>query len=249
MSQTAIIIDDEDRSRRTLEALLTENFPEISIIAHGKNVKSGLEALEKHNPDIVFLDIQMPDGTGFDLLKQLKNWDFEVIFTTAYDQYAIDAFHLSAIGYLLKPIDEQELHKSVTKAMQLVNANKIETKTKLSTLLENVERGSKVGKLFLPDATGFQAIEIDTLVRLEGDRNYTKLYFADKQTSLSSHNLGWFEKLLTSRGFFRISKSHLINLHHVVRYSKTEGGYIIMSDGSNLPISDNKKDEFRTLFI
>jgi len=249
MSQTAIIIDDEDRSRRTLEALLRENFPEISIIAHGINVKSGLEALEKHNPDIVFLDIQMPDGTGFDLLKQLKNWDFEVIFTTAYDQYALDAFHLSAIGYLLKPINEQELHKAVTKAMQLVNANKIENKTKLSTLLENVERGSKVGKLFLPDPTGFQAVELDTLVRLEGDRNYTKLHYVSDQTSLSSHNLGWFEKLLTSRGFFRISKSHLINLHHVVRYSKTEGGYINMSDGSNLPISDNKKDEFRTLFI
>jgi len=249
MNRTAIIIDDEERSRKTLEILINQHFPELNIIAQAANVKDGLAIIDKKSPDILFLDIQMPDGTGFDLLKQLNNWNFEVIFTTAFDQYAIDAFHLSAIGYLLKPIDDAELKKAVQKAIQLVDASKAENNVKLNALLENMDRANKIGKLFLPDASGFQAVDINNIIRLEGDRNYTRIYFKDKTSSLSSHNLGWFEKILVRHNFFRISKSHLINLNHVVRYAKADGGYILMSDESNLPISDSKKEEFKNLFI
>lgn len=245
----AIIIDDENRSRKTLRALVNQMMPDIQFIAEADSVSAGIEVIEKHNPDLLFLDIQMPDGTGFDILKQLKNWDFEVIFTTAYDQYAIDAFNFSAIGYLLKPIDEQDLKKNLTKALKLIESNKSNSKIRLNALLDNTVKNHKINKLFIPDATGFQAVELSNIIRLEGDRNYTKLFFSDQKPVLSSHNLGWFEKLLETHSFFRISKSHLINLQHVVRYNKSDGGYVIMSDQSNLPISDMKKDEFRNLFI
>jgi two-component system LytT family response regulator len=245
----AIVIDDELRSRKTLKSLLNQLFPKIAFAGEADCVATGLELIDKTNPDLIFLDIQMPDGTGFDLLQNLTNWDFEIIFTTAYDQYAIDAFQCSAIGYLLKPIDEAELKKSVNKALQLIESHKSTSKLRLNALLDITTGAGKIKKLFIPDASGFQAVELEHIIRLEGDRNYTRIFFTNQKNTLSSHNLGWFEKLLEDYGFFRISKSHLINLNHVERYHKSEGGYVIMSDESNLPISDMKKDEFRNLFI
>jgi len=247
---TALIVDDEERSRRTLGVLLKDGFPELQILGFAKDVKSGLEQIEKLKPAIVFLDIQMPDGTGFDLLRQIGKIDFEIIFTTAYDQFALDAFQMSAIGYLLKPIEEAELQQVVNKAIQLVMANSENKSTQINYLLDSLDKmQNKLNKLFLPDTDGFQVVELDEIIRLEGDRNYTRLHFTNKNPILSSHNLGWFEKLLNNKGFYRVSKGHLINLSFVVRYTKTDGGSVLMIDQANLPVSDTKKEEFRNLFI
>ena len=248
---TALIIDDEERSRRTLTSLLLSNFPEIRIVGYGEDVKSGVEQISKLKPGIVFLDIQMPDGTAFDLLHQIDEFNFEVIFTTAYDEYALEAFHQSAVGYLLKPIDEEQFRVAVQKAVQLTSYSKGLSNDQLKVLLENYERDTgKIRKLVLPDSEGFMVVSLEEIIRLEGDRNYTRLHFIKKQPALSSHNLGWFERQLsTNKEFFRVSKSNVINLHHVVRYSRADGGVVLMADGASIQISDTKKEEFRNLFL
>jgi two-component system LytT family response regulator len=246
-----LIIDDEERGRKVLAAMLKENFPDIELVGEAFDVKSGLEQIQLLHPHLVFLDIQMPDGTGFNLLEQVENYNFEIIFTTAHDEFALEAFNMSAIGYLLKPIDEKELNKAVRKAMQLSPENKrVNYDDKINSLIENYANGpDRMRKLYLADSEGFLIIDIADVVRLEGERNYTYVYFIDKPRILSSHNLGWFEKVLQSKNFFRVSKSSMINLNCVVRYTRADGGVIVMSDQSTVQISDNKKDEFRNLFV
>jgi len=248
---TALIIDDEERSRRMLISLLKTNFPDIRVTGLGEDVKSGIDQIRKLKPDIVFLDIQMPDGTAFDLLGEIDDFDFEVIFTTAYDEYALEAFHQSAVGYLLKPISEEQFRVAVQKAVQLVSSTQALSNDQLKVLLANYERTTgKIRKLVLPDSEGFIVISLEEIIRMEGDRNYTRLFFTNKQSTLSSHNLGWFERQLSAnREFFRVSKSHLINLHHVVRYSRSDGGFVLMVDNTSVQVSDSKKEEFRNLFL
>lgn len=246
----AVIIDDEQLNREALEQLLKDNFPDIHIIGHAANVDSGISLIEKTDPQIVFLDIQMPDGTGFDLLRKLKEYNFEVIFTTAHDEYALDAFHASAIGYLLKPIEEKELQKTVMKAIELSQSKQSITSDRINALTGNYNIPvGKIRKIVIPDAEGFQIMAISEIVYLQGDRNYTKIVIKEGKPQLSSFNLGWFEKLLSKEGFLRISKSHIINLSYAVRYTKGEGGSVVMVNGDQLPIAVNKRDEMRRHFL
>lgn len=246
----AVIIDDEQLNREALEQLLKENFPDISIAGHAANVDSGISLIEKTDPQIVFLDIQMPDGTGFDLLRKLKEYNFEVIFTTAHDEYALDAFHASAIGYLLKPIEEKELQKTVMKAIELSQSKQSTAPERIHALTGNYSIPfGKIRKIVIPDAEGFQIMAISEMVYLQGDRNYTKIVMKEGKPLLSSFNLGWFEKLLDKEGFLRISKSHIINLSYTVRYTKGEGGSVVMINGDLLPIAVNKRDELKEHFL
>jgi two-component system, LytTR family, response regulator len=242
----AIIIDDEEHSRTALSLMLKEHFPELDIVGMAHNVKSGIECIQKHSPHLVFLDIQMPDGTGFDLLNRLEIFNFEIIFTTAYNEYAFDAFQLPALGYLLKPISDDQLKITVHRAMSFIKDH--EQDVKPSQFKE--QESSRLNKILLSDSDGFEVVPLNQIIRMEGDRNYTRIFFTEKQPVLSSHNLGWFEKLLTQNGeFFRASKSHLINLHHVSRYSKADGGWVFMSDHSQVHLSEGRKDKLKEFFL
>ncbi len=247
----AVLIDDEPRNRKTLEVLLRENFPELHIAAQAENVKTGVEKIIKNNPQIIFLDIEMPDGTGFDLLRKLDNHDFEIIFTTAHDEYALEAFRFSAIGYLLKPIDENELKTAVRKAIHLLESRKSGREAQVKALVENFENISgKIPKLVLPETDGFRVLNIDEILFLQGDGNYTFIFMTNKRQFHSSHNLGWYENILMNQKFFRISKSHFVNLSHVTMYSRKDGGTVIMSDNTSLPVADHsKKDELKKHFL
>lgn len=246
----AVIIDDEMRNRKTLEVLLKHNFPNLNIVGQAENVQTGLELIQREDPRIVFLDIQMPDGSGFDLLRKIKEPHFEVIFTTAFDEYALEAFHFAAIGYLLKPISSSELNKVVQRAMDLVEVRKDGREEQIHTLIEKYNNPLKrIHRLILPDINGFQVLAIENILYLEGERNYTKIALTSNETQLSSYNLGSYEKYLINEGFFRISRSHIINLAHVLRVTKQEGEPVVtMKNNINLPISHSKKDEMRRLF-
>lgn len=244
----ALIIDDEARNRKTLELMLRESFPELDI-SQADGVKSGLESIKKINPQIVFLDIEMPDGSGFDLLRKAQNFNFELIFTTAHNEYALQAFKVSAIGYLLKPIDENELRAAVQKALNLLKTKQGSREEQFKALLGNYSNIlGKVPRLMIPDDTGFQVLDIEKIVYLEGDGNYSYVYMTDSKYH-SSHNLGWYENVLLNQSFFRISKSHLVNLKYATSYSHKDGGTIIMNGKLPLSVSDNKKEELRKRFL
>lgn len=243
----AVIIDDEEHGRLALQLMLREYFPEIAVIDTGFNVQSGLEVIRKHRPDIVFLDIQMPDGSGFDMLHQLEVFNFEVIFTTAYSEYAIDAFQLPALGYLLKPIADDQLKTTVQRAINFLRD--ITDVAKSAETAPEVQLNSS-NKLLLNNTDGFEVIILNQIIRLEGDRNYTKIHFVDKEPILSSHNLGWFEKLLSKNiEFFRASKSNLINLNHITRYTKIDGGCVFMTDHSQVHLAEGRKEKLKEYFL
>lgn len=244
------IIDDEKDSRQSLEAILKEQYPNMFIFGEADSVKKGIELIKELNPELVFLDIQLGDGSGFDLIQKIDDINFEVIFVTAYDKFAIKAFQHAALGYILKPIDEIDLQIIVTKALKIISATKNESSNdKYKQLVVAHQIISNNGtKFFLPDTNGFNVINTVDLIRIEGDGNYSILHQEDKAKIISSYNLGWFEKLLEPYRFFRISKSHLVNLDHVIRYSKAEGGIVITSDKAELTLSPAKKDLFRQFF-
>lgn len=245
----AIIIDDETRSVETLRNLLAMHKDTVCIKGEAGNVKDGLLLIKNISPDLVFLDIEMPDGTGFDILKQIQHPSFDVIFTTAFDNYALQAFRFSAVGYLLKPISRDELAVAIENIVAKSGKRMSGGRANLKVLVENYEnRNVQTRKLVLPDSTGFFIKPINEIVRLQGDRNYTRLFFSDKKSFLSSYTLSHFEELLSGLGFYRIFKSHLINLSHVQKYSKSDGGAVIMSDGAELQISADKRQEFKNLF-
>jgi two-component system LytT family response regulator len=245
----AVIIDDEAHGRNALEVLLNRNITGLEITGHADSVKSGFRLIEKLQPQLVFLDIRMGDGTGFDLLKKFEEINFEVIFTTAFDSYALHAFEHSAIGYLLKPLEEEEIIKVVGKAIKLLGIEKSVQKEKIDKLMFiNELHAYKGSRLLLPESNGYIFINTNEIIRLEADRNYTRIFQINKQPLISSFNLGWFEQNIEKYGFFRISKSHLINLSHIERYIKASGGIIIMDDKTQISISDSKKEEFRKLF-
>jgi two-component system LytT family response regulator len=250
---TAVIIDDELRNRKTLEVLLKQNFPDLKIVGQAANVEAGLEQIQNLKPQIVFLDIEMPDGSGFDLLRKIKEYDFEVIFTTAFDEYAIEAFRYSAIGYLLKPISTIELKQTVKKAIDIVESRNVgrkdEIKKQVATMLENYSSpAGKMHTLLLPDMDGFQVIPLADILYLEGAGNYSKIYMLNDESLLSSHNVGYYEDYLLNEGFFRISRSHIINLSHVSRISRKEGGFVVLNNNIELSLASNRKDDLRKRF-
>jgi two-component system LytT family response regulator len=237
----AIIIDDEKTSRDTLQGLLNRYCKNVEVIDQADGYATGIESVKKHKPEVIFLDIQMPDGSGFQLLEQLGDVNFEVIFTTAYDQYAIKAIKYSALDYLLKPIIPDDLIDAVEKAEQ--RKTKSSTNTNIKVLLNNVSQSGESKKIVLSTAEKMHVIDIDDIIRCESDDYYTRFFFKDTKTLLISKTLKEHEELLGDRYFMRPHKSHLVNLKYIKSYSKIDGGYIIMSDGSKIPVSRRKKEK------
>ncbi len=209
--------------------------PEIEIIGRATGVVSAAKLLKEQRPDVLFLDIELEDGTGFDLLEILPEIDFKIIFTTASDQHAIRAFRFSAIDYLLKPIDLEALRDAISK----IEAS--DSKEKVAVLLDHWDISNKSQRLALQNSDKIEVVSTDQIVRCEADNNYTTFFFLDGTQFLVSRTLKSYERILESQGFFRVHQSHLVNLSRIKTYVKTEGGYLVMEGGSRVPVSVRKK--------
>ncbi len=240
---TAIIIDDEANGRETLHSLIENYCPNTKVLGMGKSVEEGLMLVAEHKPDVVFLDVEMPFKNGFDFLIEVGKIDFDVIFTTAYSQYAAKAFKFSALDYLLKPIDVQELVAAVQKAE--IKANKAVKDDQFDILLDTLKKkAATTQRIVLPSLQGFTVTEVKDIIRCEADKNYTFFYFADQTKMLISKTLKEYSDLLAEHDFMRVHQSHLINLSHIKKYNKGRGGYVTMSDESMVDISRANKEEF-----
>ena len=239
---TALIIDDEQDSRETLRRYLGKYCPQVSILEECANIIEARAAILKKQPQLVFLDIEMPHGNAFDLLEQWGEIDFEIIFITAFSQYAIQAFNLSAAHYLLKPVDIEELEKAV--ATVEASLNKKEKLSHAKILLENIAAlHSQNRKLVLPMMEGFEVVKMNEIIYCEADDNFTCFHFKDGRKTLICRSLKFYETALNDFGFHRIHRSHLINLDYVSRYVKGKGGSVILENGKELQVSSNKKSE------
>ncbi len=238
---SAIIIDDEKKSRDTLVGLLSKFCPDVKLLGQADGYKSGVEEIKKRKPEIVFLDIQMPDGSGFKVLEEIDEMNFEVIFTTAYNQFAIKAIKYSALDYLLKPIIPEELINAVEK----VNQKKIKgnINRNIRVLLENVKLGNnEPKKIVLSTSEGMHIIDVKDIVRCQSDDYYTRFFLDNNKTILISKTLKENEELLKDHNFVRPHKSHLINIAFIKSFVKADGGYIIMKNGIKIPVSRRKKE-------
>jgi two-component system LytT family response regulator len=239
-----VIVEDEQKSREMLAGLILKNCPGIEIIGLAKDVNEGVELIKKHKPELVFLDISMPDGSGFDLLEKVQGQKFELIFATASDAHAIRAIKYSACDYLLKPIDVDELKAAVEKA----KSRKLESNPgmeNLQFLIQQLKRpDDNFQKITLPTGNAFEIVSLKDIIRCEADTSYTIFYLADKRKLMVSAGLKHYEELLPEADFIRVHHHHLINMNHVLRFLKVDGGYAVMSDGSQIEISRRKKDAF-----
>jgi len=244
---STIIIDDEQHAIESLKYELLENCSQILIVATTTNPVEGLELIKKLQPDLIFMDIEMPQMNGFELLSQVENnIDFDVIFVTAYDHYAIKAFKFSAVDYLLKPVNGLHLKMAVS----LLEKRKYSFNNRhLKTLINNIsKKDQKLEKIVLPTSTGLEFVEVNNIVRCESNGNYCKVHLIDKQTIFLAKTLKEIESLLFDQGFYRVHNSHLISMVHIVRYIHSDGGFIELVDNSKIPISRNRKKEFLLKF-
>lgn len=243
----AIIIDDEEASRNVLKSYLSTYCKNISLLGEASDIVEGEQLIKEHNPQVVFLDIEMPFGNGFDLLDKLESIDFEVVFITAYSNYAIKALNLSASYYLLKPIDIDELISAVHKVEET-----FQSRTRLfntQVLADNLKAiTNKDQKIVFPQMDGFDVVKISEIIRAEASDNYTVFYLVNGEKYILSKTLKYYEDMLVDLGFFRSHKSHLINIMHVVKYLKGKTGQVIMSDNSIALVSSVVKKEFIKTF-
>lgn len=239
----AVIIEDEKKSAEVLMRLLQKNCPEINVTGIAENVKEGINLVSKLKPELIFLDVMLPDGNGFDVLEKTSDLTFDVIFTTALEKFAVKAIKYSALDYLLKPIDAEELKIAVGKVLQ--RNKKISNEKNLRFLLENVRQNeNQYSKITLPTGHAYEIVFIKDIVRCEANDNYTNVYLAGGKKFLVSGTLKHYEELLPEKDFMRAHHSHLINISHMLRFLKEDGGYAVMSDGSKVEISRRKKDDF-----
>lgn len=233
----AIIIDDSIEARKALVNEIEDCCPEIELIGQAEGVVSGAKLIRSVNPDLIFLDIQMNDGSGFDLLELIGNITFKVIFTTASDEYAVKAFKYSAVDYLLKPIDPDELVSAVKKA------ERGSQKENLNLLMENAKNTNKpVRKLALNTLDKLHIVNISDIVRCESDVNYTQFFFSNGNKLLVTKTLKDFEDLLSEHQFIRVHQSHLVNVNFIKEFVKGDGGYLVMTDKTSVPVSTRKRN-------
>jgi two-component system LytT family response regulator len=237
----AIIIDDEINSVELMQHLINDNCPDISIIASETSPGNAVALIEKNKPDLIFLDIEMPEMSGFELLEKLKHLSFHVIFTTAYDNYAIKAFKYNTIDYLLKPIIVSELTEAVNR---LIAKTKNDTQDKsINKLLETIRASQSQGRLAISSQNEIVYAEMSNIIRLESDSNYTNIILSDGKKITSSKTLKEYEIMLSPDKFFRTHKAFIVNLDHVEKYVKSDGGYLITKDNVQVPISREKRQE------
>lgn len=242
-----VIIDDETNARSTLKSLLNAIEAPFDIVGEGDDVATAKDIIESTQPDLVFLDIQLKTGTGFDVIQTLSNFSGEIIFVTAYDNYAIKAFQSAAFGYLLKPLQINEL-KEVVERFVLQFKTKKNTASRTKILIENFEEGN-IKKLVIQNVNGFRVLSLNEIIYLKGEVNYTRFMLENGEKLMTSKTLKEYENLLTNYGFYRIHQSYLINLRHVKEYLKGEGGEVIMINNDRLDVSRRRKQQFIARFL
>ncbi len=241
-----IIIDDEQKARETVTNIIKLYGTDITIVAEAEDVKSGIEAIEKHEPDVVLLDVQMPDGTGFDLLKKVDTINFKVIFITAYREDAIKAFKFSALDYLLKPVDPDELIAAIHQAESIIQQQQLGLRLEAFLANNNQVTKTKIKKIALKTANDIYVVSIENLIRCEADGNYTTIYINNGKKVVVSKTLKDYEDILQDIGFFRCHQSHLINLNYFERFNKSDG-FVIMKDGVEIPVATRKREQLLKL--
>jgi two-component system LytT family response regulator len=242
----SLVIDDEPHMRQTIRKMLDMYCPNVSIVAEAGGVASGVAEIKKHQPDLIFLDIKMDDGTGFDLLEQLKPIDFKVIFITAWDQYAIKAFRFSALDYLLKPLDPDDLVQAVEKAGKSEQQN---FNMQLENLKEHLNaKGQSRKKIIIRTMESVFLVPLADIVYCESDGNYTSVYLVNDKKIMISCTLKDYEEMLSDHGFFRVHKSFLINIIHISRFDKADGGFVILTNDIKVPVASRKRDLLLEMF-
>lgn len=242
----AVIIDDIENIRKKNSTIIKMNCPSVTLIGEADSVASGVKLIKQLSPDLVFLDVEMPDGTGFDLLQKLKPFSFKVIFITGYEDFAVKAFRFSAIDYLLKPLDSDDLVEAVKKVESSLSKEVFDMK--LSNLFANLERPKNLQNLILKTSDRIYSVNIQDIVNCESDKNYTTFHFINAPKLIVSTNLKEYETLLTPHNFFRTHQSHLINMAYFDHFIKTDGGNtIVMKNKITIPLSVRKKEEFMVL--
>lgn len=240
---STIIIDDEPKSRIALKRKLADYCPQVTVLAEAASGKEGITLIERHQPQVIFLDIEMPRMNGFDMLQQIKEKNFHIIFTTAYDQYAIKAVKIAAFDYLLKPVDIEELRSAVQKIDAFVSA--AEQQNKLDVLHHNINNQKKqLSKIVIPTLEGLLFFDICDIIYLEANSNYTIIYFTNHPKLVASKTLKELEDLLPTDVFFRIHHSYIINLNYIKKYLKGDGGQVVLTNDVIVDVARRKKEEF-----
>lgn len=242
----AILVDDEINSLENLQQKLHEFCPDVNIIAASQKPEEAVKLIRQHQPDVIFLDIEMPRMNGFRLLEELKDLHFEIIFTTAYNHYAIDAIRMSVFDYLIKPVSVKELQQAVERLLN--EKQKTHTREKIEVLqsgLKNLK--SQDNKIGISTLEGVEFLQIKNIIRIESSSNYCKIFFSEGLPLVATRLLKDFEELLTPYGFFRIHNSHLINMNFIKKYIRGDGGQVVLHNGDIIDIARRKKEEFLQL--
>ncbi len=237
----AIIVDDELNVRNAIKALLTGHFPDVNIISSAGTIQAGYEAITNHKPDLLFLDIELPDGTGFDLLRRVSPVTFKVIFITGHQEYALDAIKVSALDYILKPIDADELSRAINKAQEVINHD--EQLLKMQALNENLQSKKVLKRIILHTSEHLQLVSVSDIIRAEADSNYTRFWLSGGQRIMVSRTIKEFAALLSGSGLIRVHQSHLVNITFVDKYVKKGGGHLLLKNGTAIPVSPNLKKQ------
>lgn len=245
----ALIVDDEENSRAALRGKLELFCPDIQPITEAGDINSAIAEIVASKPDVMFLDVKLAGETGFELLEKIQNdeitWNGQVIFTTAHDEFALKAIKFSALDYLLKPIDPEDLVKAVRKAEKM---SSVEPHHGVSVLLENFRAAAESPKkIVIPSSDGMHIIKVSDILRCESSSNYTQFVLLTGKNLLASKTLKEFDNMLSDHNFERIHKSHLVNMNYVKRYVQSDGGYVIMEDDSKIPVANRKKEQLMAL--
>lgn len=236
-----VIVDDEVTVRNAISSLLGEHFPDIRIMASAGTIEEGYDAVVKYSPDLLFLDIGLPDGTGFDLLKRFPKISFKIIFVTGHNEYALDAIKVSALDYVLKPVDTDELRRAVEKAGKVINHE--EQILKFQALSENLQDKKVLKRIILHTSDHLQLISVSDIIRAEADSNYTSFSLSNGKHILVSRTIKEYAGLLSGSGMIRVHQSHLVNINYIDRFVKKDGGYLLLKEGTKIPVSPNLKKQ------
>ncbi|WP_088654509.1 LytR/AlgR family response regulator transcription factor [Geofilum rhodophaeum] len=238
-----VIIEDEPRTRETYKHLLAQNFTELEVAGEAGNVSSAVALIREVNPDIVLMDIELEDGNSFQLLQHLRPYNFKIIFITAYNDYAIKAIKFSAFDYIMKPVNEFEFTHAVANAVQALNCCP-SSESQVENLLDHYEGTQKSGKLVLRTSEALYVIKIDQISHCKSDNSYTTFFLSDKREILVSKGMTEYVEILEDYGFYRPHQSFLVNINQINKIDKSDGGFVVMENGAEIPISSRRKPSF-----